>query len=654
MRKRLISLALTLALTLSLAPAASALGAFADVTDAETARNVEVLRLMGVVEGSNGAFRPNASLTRAEFCKMAVVLTGQRAIVARYGSRTVFPDVKASHWAAGYVNYAASADAGLIHGMPDGTFLPDRAITYGEAVAILARQLGYTDADTGGVWPDGYIALADGAGMTKGVSASGSAAITRAQAAKLFVNALSAKNEKGETLAARLGYTVSAETTLYSFDLAGGKLRAKDKEYTLANPMASTLLDGLKGYVITNASGEALTFLPSGSTATGGVGDAAVIVSADKSTAGFDAITGGSATYAIYRNGVRSSAAALKRNDVVTYSAANDAVLVCDTRLTVYYEACDPSPSAPTTLTALGGTTFDVLPTAQQSLAQFKPGTVLTLLLTADGRVAGASGTAGGNAFAYVDAGGKTYLICGGSLLPLACSGSGHEGEVVRVSQSNTAEKKGIYLTKQSGSTGVLDLTTMTLGTHKLADGALVFSGGALTGLAALGVSRVEQSRVAYARVNGAGEVDLIVIRDDANELFGRVTVYTTTNPTDPTDKTTEIQVDRGPKNGKTAKLQSGYGVRTGDFVSFGFNSSGSFINMAPLTKLTAVPASAWIGDTAVNYGAQTYLVYPESVLCYNRDGGTWFADLAAAKAYGGTMDLYVKDGVVRAVEIHM
>ena len=72
---------------------------------------------------------------------------------------------------------------------------------------------------------------------------------------------------------------------------------------------------------------------------------------------------------------------------------------------------------------------------------------------------------------------------------------------------------------------------------------------------------------------------------------------------------------------------------------------------MVTLTKLADVPASAWIGDTAVNYGGQTYTV-PSDVICYNRDAGTWFADLAAAKAYGGTMDLYVKDDVVRAIEV--
>lgn len=73
--------------------------------------------------------------------------------------------------------------------MPDGTFQPDRAISYGEAVTILMRLL-RTDADaaSGGIWPEGYIDLAKASGVSAGVELAGGAAISRAQAAQLFVN----------------------------------------------------------------------------------------------------------------------------------------------------------------------------------------------------------------------------------------------------------------------------------------------------------------------------------------------------------------------------------------------------------------------------------------------------------------------------------
>ena len=661
MKKKLLSFLLTVALALSLAPAALALGAFADVTDAETARNVEVLRLMRVLEGDGaGAFRPNSSLTRAEFCKMTVVLTGKRNVVVSYAKRDVgFRDMKASHWAAGYVNYAASKEAGLIHGLPDGTFAPNRAITYGEAVAILTRLLGYTDKDAGSIWPDGYLALASAAGMTKGLSLGGNATITRAQAAKLFVNALTAENSSGVTLLSLLGYscdTTKKPLTIWSIDLVNGTLRLSDgTKPEMAEPMDSAVLVGVKGHVVTNAAGKVVTFLPSASeSGSGGTvrDDAAVVVGADGSTAGFDALTGGAAGYSVYRNGVAATTADLKQGDVVIYSASANAILACDTRVAAYYEGCAPTPAAPNTITVLGGTELSVLPTAQQSLSQYKPGENLTLLLTADGRVAGAAESgSGANAYAYVgDSDAQVSLLCGGSLIELKLSGTSvvnanevHDS-VVRVTQTGGGGKSSVYLSKQTGVGGDLDPVKKTLGARALTDGALVISGGELTSLQALGETVVPEGRIAFARANKSGEVDLIVVKDNSGEHYGRVTVHEE-------GALRTITVDFGKEKGSETK-ESNYGVKTGDFVSFDYGSGGAFINMAPLTRLPNVAASAWIGDSVVNYGGATY-VLSEQVICYNRDGGSWFDDLEAARAYGGKLDLYVKDGTVHVIEVH-
>ena len=136
MKKRVFSALLALVLTLSaVVLPASAAGSFSDVSDKKTAQNVEVLRLLGVVEGNGiGQFNPYAQLTRAEFCKMLVTLMGSSDVL-RYKTVTIFPDVRASHWAARYVNYAVRGEK-LLSGMPDGTFQPDRAISYGEAVTM--------------------------------------------------------------------------------------------------------------------------------------------------------------------------------------------------------------------------------------------------------------------------------------------------------------------------------------------------------------------------------------------------------------------------------------------------------------------------------------------------------------------------------------
>lgn len=667
MKKRVFSLLLALVLTLSAAAIpASAAESFSDVTDKKTAQNVEVLRLLGVIEGNGaGQFNPSGLLTRAEFCKMVVVLMGKGSDAMRYKTVTIFPDVRATHWAAGYVNLAVrQSEPKLLAGLPDGTFQPDSYITYGQAVTILMRVLGFADQDSGGIWPDGYINLAKSTGVSAGVNLTGSANITRAQAAQLFVNVLSTgKDGKGYTPA---GCTKGdKEVTLVS--MSGDKLRISGEKdpKTLVRPSSSSALNGLKGYLLTNSDGKVVTFVPKTSSTTGAaVSNAAVILPADKSTSGISALTDGRTDYTVYRNGVLSSVSALRKNDVVTYDAVSNTVYACDTRVTVYYESCEPSPSAPVSIKVLGGTSFDVLPTAQQSLSKFKPGKTMTLLLTSDGAVAGAvenDYSARGNAIGIVS-GGKVQLLCGSTTIDLSLTGmtvdSKLDGKLVSISSSSKTSV-GLYA-KTGGVSGDLNVREGTLGSKKLASGVMLFDDGVLKNLSDLTDVSVPQSRISYARTNGSGEVDLIALSSTSGELYGRVSVYTETTPevkdesgivTVPAETTTKISVD---VNGTTyGPYTSGYGVRSGDFVAFKVNSGKTgFSQMLTLDKLSEVASTAWIGKTAVNYGGRTYTV-PSDVLCWNRDGGSWLDGGAeAALAYGGTMNLYVRDGVVRVIEV--
>ena len=667
MKKRVFSLLLALVLTLSAAAIpASAAESFSDVTDKKTAQNVEVLRLLGVIEGNGaGQFNPSGLLTRAEFCKMVVVLMGKGSDAMRYKTVTIFPDVRATHWAAGYINLAVrQSEPKLLAGLPDGTFQPDSYITYGQAVTILMRVLGFADQDTGGIWPDGYINLAKSTGVSAGVNLTGSANITRAQAAQLFVNVLSTgKDGKGYTPA---GCTKGdKEVTLVSMN--GDKLRISGEKdpKTLVRPSSSSALNGLKGYLLTNSDGKVVTFVPKTSSTTGAaVSNAAVILPADKSTSGISALTDGRTDYTVYRNGVLSSVSALRKNDVVTYDAVSNTVYACDTRVTVYYESCEPSPSAPVSIKVLGGTQFDVLPTAQQSLSKFKPGKTMTILLTSDGAVAGAvenDYSARGNAIGIVS-GSKVQLLCGSTTIDLSLTGmtvdSKLDGKLVSISSSSKTSV-GLYA-KTGGVSGDLNVREGTLGSKKLASGVMLFDDGVLKNLSDLTDVTVPQSRISYARTNANGEIDLIALSSTSGELYGRVSVYTETTPevkdesgnvTVPAETTTKISVD---VNGTTyGPYTSGYGVRSGDFVAFKENSGKTgFSQMLTLDKLGEVSASAWIGKTAVNYGGRTYTV-PSDVLCWNRDGGSWLdGGVEAALAYGGTMSLYVRDGVVRVIEV--
>ena len=249
-------------------PAGAASGAtvtFSDIGDRSTAMAVESLRLLGVLDGyGDGTFRPGTVLNRAQFCKMAVYAMNGSSELSRYRTVTIFPDVKPSHWAAAYINMAAKGKD-IISGYADGRFHPDRTVTVGQAVTILMRMLGYKDEDIGGIWPDSYMAEAATVGLTEGVSTNGSAGLTRAQAARLFLNLLrTPTKEGGTTFASTLGQTVQG--VLLSADTEGGegRLRLSTGTYTLTEGKASNgMLNGMKGTLIVDSkSGRALTFVP--------------------------------------------------------------------------------------------------------------------------------------------------------------------------------------------------------------------------------------------------------------------------------------------------------------------------------------------------------------------------------------------------------
>lgn len=659
MKKRILTWLLAVGMLASLltVPAGAANATrFSDVADNYTATAIETLRLMGVLDGySDGTFRPNAALTRAQFCKMAVYAMDGSSELGRYSTVTIFPDVKPSFWASSYINMAAKK--GVIAGFADGKFKPNQTVTAGQAVTILMRGLGYKDENMGGVWPQGYMAEAKTCGLLKSTGiTSAYSALTRGQAAKLFLNLFEAKRGTGEGAVVLFSFTPEKdEVYLTNLDAGKGTLTAGGKPYTMAHPVTSTSLIGSKGKVVLNGDGEILTFLPV--TGGSGISNAAVIIGANGSALGLDSLTGGSG-YTIYKNGSPASAADLKKYDVATYSAATNSVVVCDTKVSVYYEDCTPSPSNPTTVTVLGGTELNVLPTAVESLSQFKPGQQMILLLTADGQVAGAVATntsgARSNALAVVDASGGMQLICGNTLLKIGGDGSGYENSVVSVTSIKSGGKAALSLRAVSGKvSGDLDVQAGTLGGKKLAANAMIFDGGKQVALAELSKSGVRASQISYARTNWAGEVDLIVLNNSQsdNEIYGRAIVEFKRDPETGEKSDQTIAIEYG--NGKTTKaINSGNNVSTGTFVAVKLNKAGTmFTSFDTMSKLSNISSGAWIGKTAVNYGGRTYEV-PSDVQCYNADTGKWMEDLDAAKNYGGTMNLYAYNGVIRIVEV--
>lgn len=108
---------------------------FSDVAKSHWAANyIGYMQQFGIITGyADGSFRPDASVTRAEFAAIA-----SRFEKLTEGNKS-FSDVPSSHWAAKYINFAATR--GWVNGYADGTFQPNNSITRAEVAAVTCRLL---------------------------------------------------------------------------------------------------------------------------------------------------------------------------------------------------------------------------------------------------------------------------------------------------------------------------------------------------------------------------------------------------------------------------------------------------------------------------------------------------------------------------------
>lgn len=141
-------------------------------------RNLAVKK---VINGySDGSFRPEKEVRRAEFAKFIVFGLGYDKLAGRKTYK--FDDLPAGHWANEIVKVAV--DKKLITGMSSKIFAPDNYITGEQVMAILVRALGCEKeaGQVAGPWYQGYVQIAEEKGLLYPGFKVGKAA-TRAQCA---------------------------------------------------------------------------------------------------------------------------------------------------------------------------------------------------------------------------------------------------------------------------------------------------------------------------------------------------------------------------------------------------------------------------------------------------------------------------------------
>ena len=188
---------------------------FADVRKGYWAKDViDYVGTLGLVTGfPDGTFKPEGLLTRAEL----VTLLVRAKELPSADKKTLFKDVPATHWAAGYIK--AGADAGLVTGYPDRTFRPSNNITRAEGVTVLARFNGLaepikiTEAPFADVpikhWAAKWISAAQEAGLLRylvGKPFEPSRKLTRAEAVEILSRTEFASTKIKRLLSFETGY----------------------------------------------------------------------------------------------------------------------------------------------------------------------------------------------------------------------------------------------------------------------------------------------------------------------------------------------------------------------------------------------------------------------------------------------------------------
>ena len=338
MKQRLLSGLLCAVLALGLLPGLAPAAQAAAPAEEDAAQVLAALDIM--VGDASGSLNLDASVTRAEFTKMAVAASTSRDAVGDTVAVKPYPDVPQTHWAAPYIK--AAVDLGLVQGDLHGNFNPGRTITLAEGVTIVLRLLGYEDADFTGVWPSGQMAQYRALDLDEGVTAGQDSAMKRRDALYLFYNLMITKNKEGTY------YLNVLEPTLNLVNTAGELDRV------------ALINSAMEGPVVASSGWQ--------------------------SQVGFD-----TASATVYRNGGESTLSAVQNQDVVYWSESMHTIWAYSNKVTGIYESAAPSASNPTSVT-VAGKSYDIETTEAayqlSDLGGYQVGDSVTLLLGRNGGVA--------------------------------------------------------------------------------------------------------------------------------------------------------------------------------------------------------------------------------------------------------------------------
>lgn len=663
MKNRVLTMLAVAALCLAvIASCIPATHAFSDVPDSDMSLAAETLAGLGIVSGDgSGSFYPSQGLTRAQFCKIAVLTEGRGSLVSSTAYKTLFADVPGASWAAPYVNLAYSEK--LVSGYGNGYFGPDDAVTTSQAVTIALHLLGYKNTDIGPFWPEDYMSKAADLGLLDGVSKAADTPLTRGEAALIIYNLLSMDTAQGKPFYQGLASTTVTGAVLMDSDAtadngtahtamvyANGSITYYNQSIALPEALV-----GERGVLLLDSSGKVMGFLP------GDTVEKTVTVS-DVDGSGLNGIPMGNSITVLLedeKTTYQESWYELRDSDqvVIYYNAAGSIDLLwvkdrasgTETALVGYYEDASPNTTAPSTITVLGAT-LRVSDEGRAALKGFAIGDKLTVTLNADGKVIDAARTTSNVQMVGILKNAGTGKIEVELLSGLTISGKPYStvastlaGGLVRVSAVSSGE---LMVSALSYSSATKSLEQMNLASNVKVYEQVNGSVPTEIDLDDILTSSVPASSILHVGTNAAGEVNLLVLNDvtGAAYTYGILAEGTRQGGSGSMTYTnTTVSVENSTGTG-TAYI-TGLSFKDGAVGGVAGNSAGKAVAIITLTPVKGLTRFSFDGSDSV-----AGMPIADDVQVYNAVTSKW-TTLSGAKAFTNSFTAYYDDhGVVRVI----
>ena len=195
--KKVLAMVLAFACTFSMFAGAKV---FEDVpAGSDYSEAITMLSDLGVIQGKDdGKYHPEDTITRAEACAMIARLMTGDPKVSQYVGAQSFSDVQKGSWKDSAIGYCYIN--GIVIGVGNNKFEPDRAITDAEFVTMVVRAMGYETADMKQNYPFSYMSNAQAMGLLDGTNMVASTDALRGEDAQVIYNALFADYARGAKL----------------------------------------------------------------------------------------------------------------------------------------------------------------------------------------------------------------------------------------------------------------------------------------------------------------------------------------------------------------------------------------------------------------------------------------------------------------------